>query len=307
MKLDDRIGRRVRIARNLPRYPLGDLGWIGRTGITLSWETGPDGHTTHWLVGPDGTETSIAAEAMVWGQSLVDCEASESARALVASRRRPKRVRSDLECFDEPEDTHSIARHSEPETSWLPGNSSLLDSLVRDGAERFELPSKETCLVPRVRTTFTPWPHPITINTFGNKPVLDASGEQTFAEVAFIRRFQAAGWQARWLETYCAPASWPLELDRWHPAGIKSRQIAPIDDPRVVAGLRKIIEHNDGRCAGCWDTVAWRRDEIVFGELKHKGKDRMRDTQRRWLDAALRAGFTVTHFLVVEWSETIAS
>ena len=39
-----------------------------------------------------------------------------------------------------------------------------------------------------------------------------------------------------------------------------------------------------------FDVVAWRGSVIKFHELKRTGKDRIRDTQRRWLWAALRSG-----------------
>ncbi len=39
------------------------------------------------------------------------------------------------------------------------------------------------------------------------------NGEQTFAEVAVLRMFQASGWEARWLEAYNAEPGWPIVLD----------------------------------------------------------------------------------------------
>jgi hypothetical protein len=152
-----------------------------------------------------------------------------------------------------------------------------------------------------VTARFTPWPGAITIDTWGNKPVLDVQGEQTFAEIAILRLFQAAGWEARWLEAYNAPPQWPLVLDRWHPEGIKACEIRPIGDARIERLLRAIMTNNAGKCNGCWDIIAWRGSALLCAEAKHAGKDRLRATQKRWLEAALAVGLSVEAFLTVEW------
>ncbi len=52
------------------------------------------------------------------------------------------------------------------------------------------------------------------------------------------------------------------------------------------------------------DVVAWRGGEVRFQELKRAGADRIRETQRRWLWAALRSGVVQDNLRVVEWSLT---
>lgn len=155
----------------------------------------------------------------------------------------------------------------------------------------------------RATTWFSPWRRKITINTFGNKPVLDVNGEQTFAEVAILRMFQSSGWEARWLEAYNASPRWPLVLDRWHPDGIKARRVVPIGNAAVEQLLTDVIANNGGKCRGCWDIVAWRGAALVFAEAKRARKDRLLDTQRCWLDASLDAGLSEDSFVVVEWRD----
>ncbi|HNU57075.1 MAG TPA: hypothetical protein PKN30_10840, partial [Flavobacteriales bacterium] len=59
---------------------------------------------------------------------------------------------------------------------------------------------------------------------------------------------------------------------------------------------------NGDSFAGCWDVVAWKDDQLVFAEAKKAKHDRLRDTQVRWVEAALQCGLTEENFLVVEWS-----
>jgi hypothetical protein len=45
----------------------------------------------------------------------------------------------------------------------------------------------------------------------------------------------------------------------------------------------------------------WRDGAVIFAEAKRKGRDRIRTTQRRWLEASLDAGIPLDSFLIVEW------
>ncbi|WP_157530270.1 hypothetical protein [Hymenobacter norwichensis] len=47
--------------------------------------------------------------------------------------------------------------------------------------------------------------------------------------------------------------------------------------------------------------VCWNGEAVVFAELKRHKKDRIRPTQPRWLEAALRVGLEPKNFLLVEW------
>lgn len=177
----------------------------------------------------------------------------------------------------------------------------LPKALQPAGFEEMVLPSGRVVRVPKVRAEFRAWSGPISIHTWGSKPVLDVAGEQTFAEVAILRLFQSAGWEARWLEVYGASSAWPIVLERWHPEGIGACERSTIPDERVSDTIRSIVERN-GTSSGCWDVVAWNGAHVVFAESKRRGKDRMRETQRRWLESALEVGVPLSSFLVVEWT-----
>jgi hypothetical protein len=185
--------------------------------------------------------------------------------------------------------------------TWRTAGEPLPKALALAGPEDIQLPAGRVVSIPRATARFSPWREDITINTWGNKPVLDVQGEQTFAEVALLRMFQASGWEARWLEAYNAPPQWPLVLNRWHPDGIKACEVLPLGEARIERMLRTVITNNNGKCSGCWDIIAWRGSALICAEAKHVGKDRLKDTQKRWIEASLDAGLSVDSFLIVEW------
>ena len=128
-----------------------------------------------------------------------------------------------------------------------------------------------------------------------------------FAEVAILRAFERDGWQGRWLETYGKPNMRPGLWREWKPGGQGAQEHVPIADPWVNERLEAIAVANGNSFAGCWDVVAWSRnaagdERVVFAEAKLSKKDRIRDTQLRWLEAALQCGCSVEDFLVVEWA-----
>ncbi len=158
-----------------------------------------------------------------------------------------------------------------------------------------------THLIPLCRPTFTAAPHTDGVDTFGGKDLLLVDGRPQFAEVAILRAFQAAGWQGRWLETYGKGKMTPGLWNAWHPAGPRAQEHLPIAEAWVNERLHAIAAANGNTFSGCWDVVAWKNDRLVFAESKKQKKDRMRGTQLRWLEAALRCGCSVEDFLVVEW------
>lgn len=48
--------------------------------------------------------------------------------------------------------------------------------------------------------------------------------------------------------------------------------------------------------------LGWKNNSIVFIEAKQRGRDAMRISQRAWLEAALKKGFSTGNFFVLEWS-----
>ncbi len=139
------------------------------------------------------------------------------------------------------------------------------------------------------------------VHTFGGKDLLVVDSRPQFAEVAILRAFEEAGWQGRWLETYPYRKN-PRLWKAWHPDGPRAQVHVPIAETWVIEKLNAIAAANNNSFSGCWDVVAWKNDHLVFAESKKQKKDRMRGTQVRWLEAALRCGCAVEDFLVVEWS-----
>jgi hypothetical protein len=55
--------------------------------------------------------------------------------------------------------------------------------------------------------------------------------------------------------------------------------------------------------SGCFDVFCWKGNQFIFIEAKRSGRARIRDTQRAWLQAAIRkCRLPCDSFLVVEWS-----
>jgi hypothetical protein len=62
------------------------------------------------------------------------------------------------------------------------------------------------------------------------------------------------------------------------------------------------IRAKTGRRGGCFDVLCWRAGKTVLAEAKWKGPDRIRPSQRQWLEAALDLGIPVESFLIVQWA-----
>jgi hypothetical protein len=71
--------------------------------------------------------------------------------------------------------------------------------------------------------------------------------------------------------------------------------------PHLVYSRLKSIAEANGTWAGTFDVVAWRDDHLLFTELKRRGRDTIRNTQRQWLSSALSLGFNIDSFHVLEW------
>jgi len=169
------------------------------------------------------------------------------------------------------------------------------------------LPSGARVDVGVATPTLPRWTGSASIDSFGGKPLFDSSGIPFFAELWILRLLESAGWSGRWVATYAAPKRAPRLLQGWNPRGIKSQISVPIDDVAAAADLKKVASANGCSFAGCWDVYAWRGSARVFVDAKQARKDRIRSTQLRWLESALRAGFGPGSFLIVEWKARASS
>lgn len=155
----------------------------------------------------------------------------------------------------------------------------------------FELTSDTTATVGKVNPTFSPWQGDPVEDDYGGKPILDIDGEPLFAELAILQELQSNGWDGGcWMDTYgrrlrteMPPQSQPVQL--------------PADREALLSDLR---ERNEG-WSGAWDVFAWKEDRVLFAEAKRHGHDAIRESQLRWLEAALSADLDPESFLVVEW------
>lgn len=67
--------------------------------------------------------------------------------------------------------------------------------------------------------------------------------------------------------------------------------------------LRKIgAKAKAVRRGGCFDVFAWRGRNHRFVELKRRGKDRIRKSQKEWIAAAVASGVKMSDLLIVEWN-----
>lgn len=58
----------------------------------------------------------------------------------------------------------------------------------------------------------------------------------------------------------------------------------------------------DARGGGAWVVLAWRGEEILFAEAKHrKSSDWIKEPQLRWLAAARSIGVQRESMLFIEW------
>jgi hypothetical protein len=156
--------------------------------------------------------------------------------------------------------------------------------------ERVTLPSGCSVDVPKATIIFQKWLLEVPSKTYGNKALLACDHELVFAELAILRIFERAGWDGRWIDSFGGKfriGYWTDDATR----DLPPEQRAVFDSIQKLAGIK----------GGCFDVLCWRDGIVCFAEAKRKKRDRIRRTQKRWLEAALSFGLPVTAFLIVEW------
>lgn len=156
--------------------------------------------------------------------------------------------------------------------------------------EEVLLPVGGRMSIPKARPRFERWTGEPPEDTYGNKPIVDVDGEPMFAELAILRYFQTDGWDGVWVDTF----------RKKHRTSWGDEGVVRLSGERLQ--LLKTINGKAGSTSGCFDVYCWKEDSLVFAESKRASKDSIRDTQIRWLEAALRSGLDPSSFLVVEWS-----
>ena len=174
---------------------------------------------------------------------------------------------------------------------------SYLDFLQQHkiGNEIFSLSSGERVSIQKYFLIFDPWKNAPIPNTYNGKAVIDCNGEPVFSELAVLRLFQSHGWSGVWVDSY----------RRKFRVGLPD-VVEPIEIPRKQRDLIDSIRARTGKFGGCWDVLVWKRDAMLFLELKRQKKDAVQNTQIQWLKASLSHGLKPENFALVEWELTSA-
>jgi hypothetical protein len=174
--------------------------------------------------------------------------------------------------------------------------TNLPDELRPNDSLQVALPSGKTMQLPCCHPTFERWAGASIKFDFGHKPLLAYQQHPIFAELLILRLLEAHGWEGVWVSSYGG-----IKYLRQMPQGSSlARGRAPLPDDREHL-LNRIWERS-GRRSGCFDVYAWRDGAVLFCEAKRQGKDRIRLSQRRWIEAAILEGMAPDSLLIVEWT-----
>jgi hypothetical protein len=120
---------------------------------------------------------------------------------------------------------------------------------------------------------------------WGN-PVLNLKESRVCAETAIVRLLSEDQWEAVWVSSNGYRNDFPPTLF----CSLKAEAEAELHRVRGT------------KLTGCWDVFAFKNGTTRFIECKRKNKDSITLSQREWLSAALKVGFTLDNFLIVEWT-----
>lgn len=131
----------------------------------------------------------------------------------------------------------------------------------------------------------TPW---------ARKPKFSVNGCRSCAELAIVHHLQADGWEGVWVNAFRGELR-----TQWFPAPA-ARALAEVGAPGWAARIfDRLRAANGGTLSGFFDVFAWREPgQVSFYEAK-VGPDRIKPTQLRFLEAALRFR-QLEEFMIVE-------
>ncbi|HTB62073.1 MAG TPA: hypothetical protein VK737_00680 [Opitutales bacterium] len=153
--------------------------------------------------------------------------------------------------------------------------------------EHLLLPSGQRVEIPKAKPVFSLWLGKPLFDTYNGKCVLEHAGKPLFAELVILSCLKAAGWEGVWVDSYRRR----FLTDFSEKVSLPAAQFELFDDIQKRAMAR----------GGCFDIFCWRKNEVLFVEAKRLGKDAIRPTQKRWVEAALDWGLPTESLLVVEW------
>jgi len=158
---------------------------------------------------------------------------------------------------------------------------------------KLKLKSGDSVVLPVCGPLFKKLDKPVGFD-FGGKPLVDFEGKPVFVELAILKMLEKSGWSGVWVETY-GGVHYFTEM----PSGWKTGEsgITIPEDKEEL--LRRIWK--EAKTKSCFDVFAWRGDEILFIEAKHFEKDRLRETQYKFIEAAINCGVQPDSLMVAEW------
>ena len=162
--------------------------------------------------------------------------------------------------------------------------------LTPTDTEVISLPSGREVQIPKTSPLFNIWSGESIGDRYGGKPLLSFNGQPAFAELVILGTLLSAGWQGVWVDTY---------RHKYRTSYYPLNEIVLPSGPQEL--LNRIYQRASSR-NGCWDVFCWKEETYLFAESKRHRRDSIRDTQRKWLEAALEDGLPITSFLIVEWS-----
>ncbi|HEU0079614.1 MAG TPA: hypothetical protein VFQ76_18295 [Longimicrobiaceae bacterium] len=138
--------------------------------------------------------------------------------------------------------------------------------------------------------------------------MVELDGEHLFAELAVLRLLEKEGWSGRWVNTSGGRGEVWKFLTEWRDVPREEQKNRPIEEAEPRQLLARIAGVNGrARFKGCWDTYAWRGEEVAFLQCRRvapKADDALRVDQENWLRSALYLGsrrISLRSFCVVQW------
>jgi hypothetical protein len=129
---------------------------------------------------------------------------------------------------------------------------------------------------------------------WARKPRFSVRGSRSCAELAIVHHLRASGWDGVWVNAFRGELR-----TQWFPAPA-ARQLAETGAPGWAAeAFSRLRAANGGTLSGFFDVFAWREPgQAAFVEAK-VGPDRIKPTQLRFVEIALRF-HRLEDFMIVE-------
>jgi hypothetical protein len=164
---------------------------------------------------------------------------------------------------------------------------------------RFDLPGREEPVyIATQRWALEPWEGesdpPTLERTWARKPKFAVNGSRSCAELAIVHHLRSNGWHGIWVNSY------RRELrSEWFPAPA-AKTLAQTGAPAwAVEVFDRLRTANGGSLGGFFDVFAWREPgQVRFCEAKI-GPDRIKPTQLRFIELALRFHLS-EQFMIIE-------